>query len=147
MNNSLLIAFESIKTKKKWVDDFFGFSTVPFRLAAEQSFMPKIDMSESEKEVTVTADLPGLEEKDIEVSLDRDVLAIKGEKKSEKEEKEKNYYYMERSSGSFYREIPVPAAMDKDNIKATFKNGVLKVVIPKLPEAQKLRKTIPVKTE
>lgn len=79
--------------------------------------------------------------------MSRGILTIKGEKKTEKEEKAKNYYYMERSSGSFYREIPVPEGADGDKAKAAFKNGILKVNIPKVPEAQRAKKSIPVRTE
>ena len=123
------------------------FSPVPFRLMPEAALMPKVNVSEADKNITVTAELPGIEEKDIDVSLARGILTIKGENKTEKEEKDKNYYYMERSSGSFYRAIPVPDGADGDKAKATLKNGILTVNIPKLPGDKKTKKQIPVKSE
>ncbi len=128
-------------------DDFFGWSPAPSGLAAEAAFMPKVNVSESDKEVTVSAELPGIEEKDVDVSLARGILTIKGEKETEKEEKDKNCYYMERSTGSFYREIPVPEGVDEDKATAVFKKGVLTVSVPKLPAAQKERKSIPIKSQ
>jgi len=127
-------------------DGFFGFSPALTGVMPEKDLMPKINVSESTKEITVSAELPGLDEKNIDVSLSRGILTIKGEKKTEKEEKDKNYYYMERSSGSFYREIPVPEGADADQAKAGFKNGVLTVNIPKLPAAHRAGKSIPVKS-
>lgn len=127
-------------------DDFFGLSLAPSRLMPDSAFMPKINISESDKEITVTAELPGIEEKDIDVSLTNKTLIIKGEKKSEKEEKSKNHYYIERSSGSFYREIPVSVGVAGDKVNATFTHGVLKVIMPKLPEAQRRTRSIPIKT-
>jgi len=114
----------------------FGFST-----------MPSIDIDETDKEVTVSADLPGLEEKDINVSLDGDVLTLSGERKHEKEEKQKNYHRVERAYGSFSRSVALPEGIDHENVKATFKKGVLTVKIAKLPGAKSLRRHIPVQTE
>ena len=105
---------------------------------------PRLDVAESESEVTVTADLPGLTEKDVEVSLDRDVLTIRGRRELEREEKKHNYHVMERSYGEFHRVVPVPESADGTKAKATFKNGVLKLVMPKKPEAASQRRLIPV---
>ena len=105
---------------------------------------PRLDVAESESEVTVTADLPGLTEKDVEVSLDRDVLTIRGRRELEREEKKHNYHVMERSYGEFHRVVPVPDRADASKAKATFKNGVLKLVMPKKPEAGSQRRLIPV---
>lgn len=103
------------------------------------AFTPSVDVTENDKELTVSAELPGLAEKDIEVSLTRDVLTIRGEKKAEKEDKGDNYYRMERSYGSFQRSIPLPTRVDADKVDATFKNGVLTITLPKT-EAQTLKK-------
>ena len=103
---------------------------------------PKVDVVESEKEFKVTAELPGMEEKDIDVSFSGDALVIKGEKKEEKEEKKEDYCMTERSYGSFQRAIPVSSGVDRDKIDAQFKKGVLKVVLPKTEEAQKEGKKI-----
>ncbi|GIK40693.1 MAG: hypothetical protein BroJett011_45260 [Chloroflexota bacterium] len=95
-------------------------------------FSPRVDVTENEKEVRITAELPGLEEKDIDVSLSNDVLTISGEKKAEREDKGDNYYRMERSYGSFHRSIPLPTEVDTDHCDATFKNGVLQITLPKV---------------
>jgi HSP20 family protein len=110
-------------------------------------FSPSVDIKESDKDIKVSAELPGMEEKDIEVSLGRDSLTIKGEKKEEKEDKGKNYYRMERSYGSFTRTIPLPAEVDMDKVKAEFKKGILTVTLPKTARAIKETKKIPVKAE
>jgi HSP20 family protein len=103
---------------------------------------PRVDVSETDAEVTVTADLPGLEEKDIAVTLDNDVLTIRGSRKDEREEKKKNYHLMERAYGEYQRSILVPGSVDKDKVKASFKNGVLKIALPKRPEAKTATKKI-----
>jgi HSP20 family protein len=94
---------------------------------------PRIEISESEKEMQVTAELPGLEEKDIEVELANGVLAIRGEKKTETEDKDR--LFSERYYGRFERRIPLDD-IDQDKIDASFKNGVLNVTLPKSPTAQ-----------
>ena len=101
-------------------------------------------VSKSESEVTVTADLPGLTEKDVEVSIDHDLLTIRGRREVEREEKKHNYHVMERSYGEFHRVVPVPDSAEGTKAKATFKNGVLKLVMPKKPEAGSQRRLIPV---
>jgi HSP20 family protein len=129
-------------------DDFFrtGLDLEPFerRLGA---FSPSVDVSENDKQVKVTAELPGIDEKDIDVSLNKDSLTIKGEKKEEKEEKKKDYYRMDRSYGSFSRTIPLPVEVDVDKVKAEFRKGVLTVTMPKTAEAIKETKKIPIKAE
>lgn len=111
------------------------------------SFAPRIDISETEKEITVTAELPGMDEKDVELSVSRESLTIKGEKKEEKEEKGKAYYRMERSFGSFTRTIPLPAEADIDKVEASYKKGVLRVSVPKTEKALRETKKIAVKAE
>jgi HSP20 family protein len=110
-----------------------GFELAPFEGKAIAEWSPKVNVSETEKEVLVTAELPGIEEKDVEVTLDNGVLAIKGEKKAEKEEKNKNYHRIERSYGSFVRSIALPHEVEEEKVEATFKNGVLTVKLPKTP--------------
>jgi HSP20 family protein len=107
---------------------------------------PSLDVSETDDEVSVTADLPGLTEKDVEVTLDNDLLTIKGTRNEEREEKKRNYQVMERSYGEFQRVVPMPAGIDKDKAKATFKNGVLKLSLPKRPEAKTERRKISIST-
>ena len=131
-------------------EDFFrGFplahpGALDERLGA---FYPSIDVKEGDAEIVVKAELPGLEEKDIEVLLADDALTIKGEKKDEKEEKDekKNYHLVERSYGMFQRSFAVGADVDADKINASFDKGVLKVTLPKLPAAKAKVQKIEVK--
>jgi HSP20 family protein len=107
--------------------------------------VPAIDVAETEKAYEITAELPGINEKKVEVKFSDGVLSIKGDKLEEKEEKKKDYYLSERSYGSFQRAFQVPDSVDTDKIEATFKDGVLKVTMPKNAEAQKAAKKIEVK--
>jgi HSP20 family protein len=104
-----------------------------------------VDVAEKDGEFEITAELPGIEEKDIDVKLSEGVLTIKGEKSEEKEEEEKDYHLSERRFGSFERRFRLPENADTENISADFKNGVLKIVAPKLPEAAKEEKKIEIK--
>ena len=108
-------------------------------------FGPNTDVTETEKSVDVSIELPGMTEKDIDISLTNDAMTIRGEKKIEHEEERKGVYMSERSYGSFYRTVPLPAGTDADKADATFKNGVLTVSLPKTAEAQAKIKHIPVK--
>jgi HSP20 family protein len=128
-------------------DNFFrGFDIEPFesRMAA---FRPRVDVTETDKEIKVAAELPGMDEKDIEVLLQNDMLTIKGEKKEEKEDKAKDYYKMERTYGSFSRTIPLPIEVQTDKIEAKFKNGLLSITLPKTAKAVEEKKKIEVKKE
>ncbi|MTV15463.1 MULTISPECIES: Hsp20/alpha crystallin family protein [Bradyrhizobium] len=108
------------------------------------SVTPAIDIVEKEKAFEITAELPGLDAKNIDLQLSDDVLTIKGEKQDEKEEKTKDRYVSERRYGSFRRSLQIPGSVDADKIEATFRNGILTVSLPKSPEVQK-QKSIPVK--
>lgn len=110
-------------------------------------FSPSVDVKESEKEIEVTAELPGMDEKDVQVNLTDNELVITGEKKTEHEEKGKEFYRMERSYGSFHRSIPLPEEVNTDKVEATFKKGILHVTIPKKAEAHRSVKKIPVKRD
>ncbi len=105
---------------------------------------PAVDVVEKEKAYEITAELPGMEEKNVEVQFSDGVLTIKGEKQEDKEEKQKDYYMSERRYGSFRRSFQVPDGVDAEKIEANFKNGVLSVTLPKSPETQRKEKTIPV---
>ncbi len=98
-------------------------------------YTPHLDVSESDKDITVSAEFPGMEPEDIQITIDRGSLTISGEKRAEEEEKGERFYRLERSYGSFYRSIPLPDVVDEDKIDATFKRGVLKVKLPKTMEA------------
>jgi len=129
-------------------DDFLGEPLGLFGAnAADNLFTPAMNISETEKEIIITADMPGVEEKDLDISVSKGELTIKGEKKKETEEKNKNYYRMERSYGSFSRTVALPEGIDESKINAELKKGVLKLTIPRLAEAVPQRKKIEVKTE
>ena len=123
-------------------DDFFSRSSRDLWGGNTGAFQPRTDVSETDKEVRITTELPGLHEKDLEVMVDNNRLTIKGEKKTEKEEQEGQYYHSERSYGYFDRTIELPQGIDADKGKAEFKRGVLKVTLPKKPEAQSHRRRI-----
>jgi HSP20 family protein len=106
---------------------------------------PAVDVTETDKAYEITAELPGMDEKNIEVKVVNDNLRIKGEKQEEKEEKKKDYYLQERRFGSFERSFALPEGVDADKIEASFRKGVLTVMLPKKPEAQKPEKKIEVK--
>jgi HSP20 family protein len=108
---------------------------------------PRVDVTESEKEIKVSAELPGLDEKDVDVSVTKKAVTIKGEKKEEKEEKAEGYYRSERTYGSFQRVIPLVCEIDTDKAEASFKKGVLTITLPKTPEAVQETKKIAVKSE
>jgi HSP20 family protein len=151
--------FESLRREMdRLFDDFEGgFWSSPFRRSlsgidpfwrrgASLVAAPAVDVAESDKAFEITAELPGMSEKDLSVTLASGALTIKGEKSEEKEEKKKDYYVSERRYGSFERSFQVPDGVDTDKVEASFKNGVLKVTLPKTAEAQKAVKQIAVKT-
>jgi HSP20 family protein len=106
---------------------------------------PAVDIADTANAYEITAELPGLDEKNIDVRFSEGTLTIKGEKKEEKEEKNKDYYVSEHRYGSFQRSFSVPDGVDGEKIEAMFKNGVLTVTLPKTPEAQKKQKQIEIK--
>jgi len=126
-------------------DSFFrGFDIEPFDTRGGV-FSPKVDVVETETEIRVSAELPGMDEKEIDVSLAKDSLTIRGEKNLEKDETGKDYYRMERSYGAFSRTIPLPVQVDPEKVSAEFRKGVLSVVLPKAKEAVQKSKKISVK--
>jgi HSP20 family protein len=124
-------------------DDFFRDFDIHLPMmggAASNGGWPHIDLSETEQHITVTADLPGIEEKDVEVLLEDGMLTLRGEKRSENEDK--NHQFSERYYGRFERRIPLDAEVQADKAEARFKDGVLTVSLPKNPEAQPRAKRI-----
>jgi HSP20 family protein len=119
----------------------FGWSPPALAGMAEA---PRVDVSETDSEVKIEAELPGVDEKDVEVVLSEGRLTIKGEKKQEKEEKKKDFHLVERTYGSFARSIALPFEVDPDQIKASFAKGVLRVTLPKPPEVKAKEKKIPI---
>lgn len=116
-----------------------------FRSGGAEAALPSVDVRENSNALTIEADLPGLDEKDVSVTLVNGVLTIRGERKDEREEKNENYYLSERSFGSFERSLRLPESIDEDKIEARFDKGVLTIVAQKRPEAVKAEKKIDVK--
>jgi HSP20 family protein len=115
------------------------------QLPSMGDWAPALDVSETKDSVMVKAEVPGMDPKDIALSLQDQVLTLKGEKKQEKEEKDEHYYRAERSYGAFARAIRLPAPVDASKVTATFKHGLLTVTLPKAPAAKGA--TIPIKAE
>jgi HSP20 family protein len=100
------------------------------------SWAPAVDIYETEDELVLAAEVPGVEEKDVEISVEDNTLSIRGERKFQKETKEENYHRIERSYGSFYRSFTLPSYVDQERIHAEHESGVLKVHMPKKPEVK-----------
>jgi HSP20 family protein len=101
---------------------------------ATSSWAPAVDIYETEGEVVLTAEIPGIEEKDIEIKVEDNTLTLKGERKFEKETKEENYHRIERAYGSFFRSFTLPSYVDQDKIEAEHEHGILKIRMPKRAE-------------
>jgi HSP20 family protein len=99
-------------------------------------FVPAVDVYEDEKAVVLKLEVPGIEEKDLDVSVENHTLTVKGERKMEKEEKEENFHRIERRYGSFFRAFTLPTTVDTENVQASYNAGVLKLELKKKPEAQ-----------
>jgi HSP20 family protein len=126
------------------VDDMFGGRTLA-RWPAGTAVDLKLDLSETDKEIKVRAELPGVDENDVEVMLTEDVLTIKGEKKVEEERKGENHHMVERSYGSFARSLRLPFRVDQEQVRATFDKGVLEISLPKPAESQARSRKIEIK--
>ncbi len=127
--------------------DLEPFARVERALAPVGAVTPRVDITENDREITVSAELPGLDEKDIEVVLSDDVLTIKGEKKEEEEERERGYYLIERRYGAFQRSFRLPETVDKSKIDAAFKKGILTIHLPKRAKAKAAEKKIKIKAK
>jgi HSP20 family protein len=139
-----LDVFQSLhREMDRLFDDFTRGFAMPSEVAGVMT--PKVDVAETDKEIEVTAELPGLEEKDVEVVLSDNVLTIRGEKKAEREEKDKGYYLVERSHGAFARSLRLPFDAEPEKVEAAFKNGILTVKVVKPKEVQAKTKKIPIK--
>ncbi len=120
----------------------FGFPSL-----SESKFYPKIDVREDERNLVIYAEVPGLDEKNLDISITKDSLILSGEKKTEYEDKSPNYYKKEISYGNFKRIIPLPVEVDESKAEAKYKNGVISILIPKLHKEEKKVKKIPIKSE
>jgi HSP20 family protein len=103
---------------------------------ARGEWVPAVDIVEGERDVTIKAELPGIEAKDVTISVDNNVLTLKGERRAEKEVRKENYHRMERSFGAFSRSFALPATLDSDKVKADFRNGLLTITLPKKEAAK-----------
>ncbi|MCS7250584.1 MAG: Hsp20/alpha crystallin family protein [candidate division WOR-3 bacterium] len=128
------------KDIKRTFEEFFGRRRRMPAMAEE--FVPLIDMYEKGNDIIVEAEIPGLEKEDLSVTVSENSLTIKGEIKKEKEVKEKDYYLCERSYGSFSRTIELPTEVDSEKAKASYKNGILKITLPKKQPEKKLETEI-----
>jgi HSP20 family protein len=131
--------------RTSWASPFgrASFEVEPFwRREIGWGAIPAVDIVEKDKAYEITAELPGLDEKDVELKFADGLLTIKGEKQEEKEEKKKDYYLSERRYGSFHRSVRLPEGTDGDKIEANFKKGVLTVTVPKGADVQKKEKKI-----
>ena len=103
---------------------------------ATASFVPAVDVYEDDKKVMLKLEVPGMQEKDLDVSVENNTLTVKGERKFEKEEKEENFHRIERRYGSFFRAFTLPSTVDTEHVAASYEAGVLKLELSKKPEAQ-----------
>ena len=135
--------------------DRFGFPSLRRMFDTEPAWRPwstsrfsapPIDLSEEENAYKITAELPGLDAKDVDISVTGDRLILKGEKRQDKEERDKSYYFSERSYGSFQRAFELPTSVDRDKVAADFSKGVLTITLPKTAEAQSQAKKIEIKS-
>ncbi|MFI5145141.1 MAG: Hsp20/alpha crystallin family protein [Ignavibacteria bacterium] len=136
------------KRIKKFFEDFdapfWGWDRKNFDFNTSV-FTPRVDVTEDNDNLYVEADIPGVDKKDVKVSVVGDVLTISGEKKKESRDENKNYYRIERTSGSFSRSFTLPSEIQNDKISAEFTNGVLKITLPKSEEAKVVEKQIEIK--
>jgi len=129
-----------IESEERWTGFGIPFwKEDPCEELRRDGMASSIDVSETKNELVVKAELPGMDSKDIDISMSNGFLTIKGEKKHEKEEKDENYHLIERSYGSFTRSVRLPKEVQSEKIMASFKNGVLRVTLPKSEEAKKKR--------
>lgn len=149
--------FDALHRQVNQLFDAFGYNGWPSSFGStsfglepgwltETATVPAVDIVEKDNAYEITADLPGIDEKNIEVQLNNGRLTIRGEKAEEKQEKKKDYFLQERHVGSFERSFAIPEAVDGDKISATFNRGVLTVSLPKKPEAKNQVKKIDVRT-
>ena len=128
-------------------DAFFNDSRLPSAVSngGALSYSPRVDVKENEAAYEISAELPGLEEQDVEVTVADGILVLKGEKSAEQEEQDNNYYRKERVYGSFERSFRLPDEVEADKVEANFKNGVLTVGLPKSEEAKSVVHKVTIK--
>ena len=139
---SFLRPFEDMR---RLMEDFWMTPFEEFGRLSE-TFVPRVDVREEDNQVIISAELPGMDQKDIDVEVTRDSVRIAGEKKEEEKKEEKGYYRHEIARGSFERVIDLPAEVDEDKAEAEFSKGILTIKLPKSEEAQAKRKKIKIKS-
>jgi len=141
-----LVPFDLEQMKREMDRLWDSFINGPRRRVEEgEIWYPSLDVAETKNDLVIKAEIPGIDPKDIDISLSDGILTIKGEKRQEREEKEEDYHLIERSFGSFSRSVQLPKGVQSEKINASYKNGILKVVLPKTEEAKK--KEIKIKVE
>ena len=144
-NKNLYDPWESMKTLQNEINDLFRNDRIPSTTGLfDRSVTPAIDFIEGENEFTVTCELPGLEEKDIDVSIASNVLTVKGTKNTDYENKRGKYYKKETWTGSFQRTLALPQTVDSEKISAQLKNGILQIRLPKNEELKPRQITVDV---
>lgn len=129
--------FLSVRSEmNRLFDSFFTGWPEPRKGLLEGEWTPSIDVAETDDKITVTVELPGIDQKEVDIAITDDVLTLKGEKKEEKEVKEKNYHRIERSYGSFQRSVRLPTSVKADKAKAAYKDGILTITVPKTEEVK-----------
>ena len=137
---------EPLREMERMFDNFFSLTPGAF-VNTQQQFSPALDVNESENEFQINLEMPGMSEKDLDISVSRDTLTITGEKKEEKEENSKGIYRLERRYGTFSRTIPLPDnCVETEKIEASFKNGILTIKLPKAVDYKDNVKKIPILT-
>lgn len=127
--------FREVVALQKSLNSVFGNAETESQLTTA-SFVPAVDVYEDDKKVVLKLEVPGIEEKDLDVSVEKNTLTVKGERKFDKEEKEENFHRIERRYGSFYRAFTLPSTVDTESVDAKYDAGVLKLELKKKPEAQ-----------
>lgn len=126
-------------------DEFFRDFNMDFY--EERGFSPRLDLTETDTDIIVRIEIPGVVDEEIDISLSEETLTVKGEKRFEKVDKDENPIHMERSYGKFLRIVQLPVKVQDDRAKAEFKNGVLRITLPKTVETRKLTRKIEVKSD
>ncbi len=134
--------FEEMSTIHERINQLFNRISGDDLMLSEQSWSPMMDVIENDKDITLQLDVPGMEKKDITIQMEEGSITIKGERKRENKEKSENYLHIERGYGAFLRRFPVPNYVDHDKIKASCKNGLLSIVMTKVPGKKPEAKTL-----
>ena len=133
---NLIPVSDSIVPRRSLLHGFFDDWAMPAMFTDEKTWSPAFDVTESENAYVVTAELPGIDVKDLEVTLSDGILSVKGEKKQEKEEKGENHHRIERVYGTFHRSFRIPGRVESDKVDANYKDGILTLTLPKEEESK-----------